>query len=652
MWRKTLNFVRKPEIYKASSLLREAYVPSRNSIPTAKIIKVAALLCIIYWIIALFVTWKSPATQFESSIYSATPLMFWIANTLNLLVGIGIIVHQITYQNDKRESDLWIIGFVLVFLAFSAILSLWIIRGYALLGEGDAITHLGMIKNIISTGQIKSSNYYPITHIYFAQLSQLSNISPNILTNCIPIAMAIFSILFMYCLAQTVLHNKWQVLLAVIIWIAFLSSSFVVISPNTLANLYFPLAIFILIKCFYSKQIQWKILFIIMIFFFPMFHPLVGFILMGFIMIMWLYERLINHEQSMVGENNSRFIFTAAAISLIWGIVWNASFTPWKQLMTSFMANLTAGGASNLTELAGQISYAVGYHYSVIGMLFKTYAAQIIIVVLTAYCLIVLWRRGFFKQKLRRLALLFSALPMLVIAIAFLYIENTGFSPNRLIIFFILLCTLFVGYILYQIIKKSKDHDYHHMKSKIKFSSFSFFSISIIILLFIIGGLQLYPSRYTLQPNLQTTRTEYDGMNWFLQNKDISVNQTSITVNAYRWASLFLTPAEQVAEGYSYPGAETPTNLVIPWHFGYDTRQNLGQFYNNNIYMVLNTRDTLLYQEIWPEMAAIRFQNKDFNQIERDTSIDSLYSNGGLNVYYVNSIPSVQFEANPFNWAR
>ena len=150
-------------------------------IQTSKLIKILALMSIIFWVIALLVTWSSPATGYEASIYSATPRLFWVANVLNLIIGLGIIVHQITYKNNRRESKLWIIGFVLVFLTFAAVLSLWIIRGYALLGEGDPLTHLGVIRNIISTGHMESSNYYPITHIYLAQLSEISNISPNIL---------------------------------------------------------------------------------------------------------------------------------------------------------------------------------------------------------------------------------------------------------------------------------------------------------------------------------------------------------------------------------------------------------------------------------------------------------------------------------------
>ena len=228
---------------------------------------------------------------------------------------------------------------------------------------------------------------------------------------------------------------------------------------------------------------------------------------------------------------------------------------------------------------------------------------------------------------------------MLVIFVAFLYVANTEFGPNRVIIYVILLCTLFVGYILYEIIRKSKIHDHPHRKSRIKFSSFNVLGITVLLLfLFVIGALQLYPSRYTLEPNSQITLTEFDGMNWFLNKKDIHLDQTSLTVNTYRWASMFLTPQERSKRSdILYPGADIPTNLLIPWHFGYDQMQNLGQFYDSDIYMILSERCRLIYQKTWPEMAKIRFQNEDFSRVEEDTSIDKLYSNGGLDIYYVHS---------------
>jgi hypothetical protein len=383
-----------------------------------------------------------------------------------------------------------------------------------------------------------------------------------------------------------------------------------------------------------------------------MYHPLVAFVLTGFIFVMWVYDRLINNEHLSVMRNNSRYVFASFVISLIWSVWWTSAFRIWRSMMTDVMANITVGGQTSFNSLIGEIAYASQY-YSVLTFFFKTYTGQIIIISLAAFCLIFLWRIDISKHKLRRLVLLLSPMLMIVIALVFLYLENPGFGPTRLITFFILLCTLFAGYILYELIRKSKNYDYHASRSRVKSQYFVTFIISLVLLfLSVFGVQQFYPSRYVLQPNLQVTHTEFTGMNWFIRSKDIKINETSFTVDIHRWASVFLTEDDYLNEGYLFYGAATPTNLRIPWHFGYDKKRNLGQFYINDLYMILSTRDRLVYEEIWPELASIRLQNEDFNRIEKDTSIYKLYSNGGLDVHYVQSTANAIFQIDPFNWAK
>ena len=93
---------------------------------------------------ALFVARNSPAVAYETSIYTATPLIVWGVLILNALCGIGIVVHQV-YTKRYKESKLWLLGLLLVLLSFITVLSLWIIRGYYLWSDGDPLLHLQTI---------------------------------------------------------------------------------------------------------------------------------------------------------------------------------------------------------------------------------------------------------------------------------------------------------------------------------------------------------------------------------------------------------------------------------------------------------------------------------------------------------------------------
>jgi len=73
-------------------------------------------------------------------------------------------------------------------------------------------------------------------------------------------------------------------------------------------------------------------------------------------------------------------------------------------------------------------------------------------------------------------------------------------------------------------------------------------------------------------------------------------------------------------------------------HFGYHNAAWLGQYYAEDTYMVLGERDRLRYVEVFPALAKYRFYPEDFQRLEKDPTVDKLYSSGGLDVYYIHGI--------------
>ena len=74
---------------------------------------------------------------------------------------------------------------------------------------------------------------------------------------------------------------------------------------------------------------------------------------------------------------------------------------------------------------------------------------------------------------------------------------------------------------------------------------------------------------------------------------------------------------------------------LIPWHFGYDVLNQYGGWFKQPAYLVINQADRMLYQEIYPEMQNIRLTPADFDRLNQDTSLQRLFSNGGMDVYSV-----------------
>ncbi|MBT9150871.1 MAG: hypothetical protein DDT40_01050 [candidate division WS2 bacterium] len=80
-------------------------------------IKLICIVCLSMTVGALIVARNSPAIAYEPSIYTATPLIIWIVLFVNLVCGIGIVVHQVG-SNRHTKDNLWILGLGLILLSF------------------------------------------------------------------------------------------------------------------------------------------------------------------------------------------------------------------------------------------------------------------------------------------------------------------------------------------------------------------------------------------------------------------------------------------------------------------------------------------------------------------------------------------------------
>jgi hypothetical protein len=163
------------------------------------------------------------------------------------------------------------------------------------------------------------------------------------------------------------------------------------------------------------------------------------------------------------------------------------------------------------------------------------------------------------------------------------------------------------------------------------------FAVVVSLFLFLNGGLQLYPSRYTLEANWHITYSDINGWDWFFSNKDSQKNITTLSDAPGRFAHLLLTTEERVGRPdlKNLDNLHVPEALKLPYHFGYDKYATLGHNYSEELYLILNEKDKLLYQEVFPEIAYMRYLPEDFVFLEQDTKIAKLYTNGGFNSYQI-----------------
>jgi len=584
--------------------------------------------------VAILNVWESPATGFEPSIYAATPPALWAILIFSLIFGICIVVHGI-YASELEDHKSWILGLTLILLVYTTMLALWIIKGYALWGTGDPMSHLGTTQDLIANYHSETDNFYPITHIFLAQLSQICGISVLIPYKCLPLIFGVLCIPFMYMFAKSVLPEKGQVILATVASTTFVLGWYLNLMPNALSNLMMPLAIFLLIKSFSPGTVQWRILFVVIIFLYPPFHPNPAFALLLISVTLWLPSKIKAISSGKTTEHTAsvfKINFPASLLLLIWTITWISSFYLWDMLIRNTHKLLIGNAGMHVERMAEMMQYAQGYGYSVTEYFFKVYGGVLVFILLAVAALPVIWKRMSTETNYRSLAALYGPLAAFSLGLVALYFSNIGSSPSRFLIYITIICIMFTGFMLYEIMQRIRRS--YSTKHVYKLAALL---VAVTLSAVSINGIAtLYPSHYTLSISGQSTRTEIAGMDWFLHRKDIGKELTNFSIAPARFADLLLTPDERRTRSDIHQFLAA--NLQLPFHFGYDKNPTLGSFYCHDTYLVLNEKDSRIYQDMYPEMAKIRFLPEDFENLNRDTSLDRLYANGGFDSYYIHGL--------------
>jgi hypothetical protein len=567
----------------------------------------------------------NPAEKYEASIFLATPSIYWVSLVFSLFIGFFIVI-KFTFLDEKKiykNSAL-----LLLFIAFVSFLSIWIIRGYYLWGWGDPLTHLGKIKDVLLSGYIEKGNIYPITHIFLTQICSILNIDPIIPHKYIPLWFSILYLIFMYLFVKETLISKREVIFALLVAIIPMGGFFLNLTPNGLANLTLPLVFFLVLKYKDNRRYEWSLLLIFLCFYFTLFHLLVSLVLL--LIIFSLSYPVLKSVESLMRKYfkiNLTFgkIFSVgiAIILFIWIFTWASSFYVWEHTIKNLYMLLTEGASTKLSNLVSDAIYAHSYGYSVIEQFLKVYGGLCVYLLLTAIGFIILWKKIKKNEvSLKHQNLLILTIPLIFI-IAFmvlLYFTNiVYFSPRRLEIYIIMFSIPIIGYVLYEYI--------NNRQSLIRTLSVSL----LLVFLFIIAGMKTYPSPYVLDVNYQITKAEYIGMSSLFPYINNKIPITSLAVNVRRYKEVVLTKHERAkVVGWK-------DNLTIPFHFGYNENNYLGNYYTEDVYMVLNDYGRIIYKEIYPEIAELRFTDDDFAQIEKDNTITKFYANGGFDSYCIRS---------------
>jgi hypothetical protein len=322
---------------------------------------------------------------------------------------------------------------------------------------------------------------------------------------------------------------------------------------------------------------------------------------------------------------NKLEIYFPILFIIVWLLTWISSFGVWVETLKNIQTLISEGAPTHLQTLTGNLIYAQVHGYSILQQFLKVYGGIAIYVILAIVTFSILIKKVDKNPNTRNILIWYGPWVICGVMVIGLYFTNIVLGGGRFFPPVVLISTLFIGYLFNEMLINL------FISAKRIFIQMAIVTL-IFICTFVLGILQVYPSPYTLLPNDQPTRTEAVGVNWYFKNKDITINSLQITCNLNRYADIMLTPLEISTRGDIPP----VTNYPVPnWHFGYNIYGSLGAQYSTDQYLIVNSLDTKLYNEIYPSMAESRFTKNDFTNLEQDVTVTEIYSNSGFNVYCI-----------------
>lgn len=131
-----------------------------------QLVEVALIAGYLAFIVGIIAAYTSPADGYELSIYTGTPLAFWVA-----LVLVGLVSVTVSLYDDRYLPA----GLLLGGLGAASVAGLPLIRGYHFLGRADSLVHLGLTRSI-DIGNDPLDLLYPGSHLVATSVSKVAAI--------------------------------------------------------------------------------------------------------------------------------------------------------------------------------------------------------------------------------------------------------------------------------------------------------------------------------------------------------------------------------------------------------------------------------------------------------------------------------------------
>jgi len=605
--------------------------------------KLLATVAFVFIAVALvIIATTPPATGYEISIYDAYPSYFWFFIIASNACGIGILIHQ---AFTKERSKLWLAGLCIVILSNSIFLGLPFFRGYIFYPKGDALTHIGMMNDIIATGHIGAGNFYPVVHILGVSLLDIAGLSRGAVTNLLFVFWSFVYLLNMYLLSTMVASHRGQALLITAFACPLVFSLFhTVIHPSMFSLFMVPLLLY-----FYHRRegnrtgkTATTLVLLLLAFSITFTHPVTCLfaiaLILAFNLSKFLYRQIANRKE--LASQSSTVIagnYNVPLIMFITFFVWYSSYAAIQGSIKAVHEFLVYGSGAPLFERQTETLAMAGITTSqTIELFIYRYGAIFIYGIISAIALAMVLRTSLDKKG-QSDSMSFTYAIQFIVALAVSAFSLWGFTgeynPIRISRFFLVMAPIMSGLVAYEFILRGYLQRVNFGRLRSRGKAFIGVMTVLILATSVLSVLNVYGSPRTVQSNLQVSRMEIAGSEWFSEHQDRDIITAGAGVNLRRF------------EDFNF-GGETcpPTNKArldsepVPSHFGYDENNSITETFKFEDRYVLTCEAGRINVMLVPENVrhkAHQYGGQDFATLRTDPAVAQIYANGEFEVWRV-----------------
>jgi len=607
--------------------------------------KIIAIIAFTFIFISLVIIYYTPpAVNYEISIYNVYPWYFWFFMLATIFVGQLIILKDIICESLEKKNGDWLLGLIVILIPIIILIFMPVFRGYPTYSTGDSFFHIGVIKDILQFGTIQEDIFYPNLHIITANLILITDGDVISLVNFIPRFFFFLAPISFYLFFLIILKNKNEIKFAMMLTGSFLffGFSFMDLFPYYNSFIFMPIIMYLYFKRGVQKNtISYSLLFIIILISYIFYHPLNSLslilVFLFLVIIFYIFPKIkylniIKFPEKVLKEKSLNILAFAVLLYCIWYLSFVTIVGSFYRVYKSIFYSL--GGSTFGTQTASLTTYSPKL-IDILRVIIYTYGAILIVCLLSLISLIyifIMWWRN--KQNFKiRFSIIFSGILFLIFAV---YLAGSMFSnfiveQNRFFVWLSIFSIILITIYFYYFISSSKTINIisKPFKKLVRIITICVILISITFL----STFTFYPSPIsgTGFVNPQVPETEWKGTEWFQQhsNRQILTVEWGITIWRYYYAIFGIKNQKlKLPIGYTF---QQP-----PDHFSYQSKTSLGEYYNENTYLIITHLGRIRYPEGNPGYERFwRFTPDDFNQLQNDKTLFRLYDNGDFEAYLI-----------------